>query len=58
VAVVATEPLTRDEIWHNGKPGSMWVFSGGVLRATLPSGQADREPRTKRAPSAAARRAA
>ncbi|HVY38047.1 MAG TPA: class II glutamine amidotransferase [Polyangia bacterium] len=50
VAVVATEPLTRDEIWHQGAPGTMWVFSGGVLRATLPSGsRADREPRVRRA---------
>ena len=49
VAVVATEPLTRDEIWHQGTPGSMWVFSGGLLRATLPSGE-------RRPPAAAARR--
>jgi predicted glutamine amidotransferase len=37
VAVVATEPLTRDEIWHQGQPGSMWVFDQGTLRATLKS---------------------
>src|SRR6266700_3013933 len=37
VAVVATEPLTRDEQWHEGKPGTMWVFDQGMLRATLPS---------------------
>jgi glutamine amidotransferase len=57
VAVIATEPLTRDEIWHNGTPGTMWVFSGGLLRATLPSGQADREPRPRRAPMATSRAA-
>ncbi len=37
VAVVATEPLTRDETWHQGTPGTMWVFDQGKLRATLPS---------------------
>jgi predicted glutamine amidotransferase len=37
VAVVATEPLTRDEAWQSGTPGTLWVFSGGTLRATLPS---------------------
>jgi len=40
VAVVATEPLTRDEVWQQGTPGMMWVFDGGELRATLPSGAA------------------
>ena len=60
VAVVSTEPLTRDEIWHQGAPGTMWVFSGGVLRATLPSGRrADQEPRARRPAGArAAKRAA
>jgi len=59
VAVVATEPLTRDEVWHQGTPGSLWVFSGGVLRATLPSGEADKEPRTRgRAAATGTRRAA
>jgi glutamine amidotransferase len=38
VAVVATVPLTRDEVWTQGTPGSMWVFRGGHLRATLKSG--------------------
>lgn len=37
VAVIATAPLTRDETWTQGVPGSMWVFSAGKLRATLPS---------------------
>ena len=44
VAVVSTEPLTRDEVWHQGTPGSLWVFGRGALRATLPSGTADRNP--------------
>jgi glutamine amidotransferase len=38
VAVVATVPLTRDETWHQGEPGTMWVFRGGQLRATLRKG--------------------
>ncbi len=37
VAVVATVPLTRDEAWVTGVPGTMWVFHKGALRATLPS---------------------
>jgi glutamine amidotransferase len=37
VAVVATEPLTRDEVWQTGTPGTLWVFDQGALRATLPS---------------------
>jgi predicted glutamine amidotransferase len=37
IAVVATEPLTRDEEWHQGTPGSMWIFDQGTLRATLKS---------------------
>ncbi len=35
VAIVATAPLTRDEVWTAGVPGSMWVFRQGALRATL-----------------------
>jgi glutamine amidotransferase len=35
VAVIATTPLTRDEKWTMGKPGELWVFRGGALRATL-----------------------
>jgi glutamine amidotransferase len=35
VAVVATVPLTRDETWTVGKPGEMWVFRRGELRATF-----------------------
>jgi glutamine amidotransferase len=37
VAVVATCPLTSNETWTHGKPGELWVFDGGKLRATLPS---------------------
>lgn len=38
VAIVSTVPLTRDEAWTLGKPGELWVFRHGELRATLPSG--------------------
>jgi predicted glutamine amidotransferase len=37
VAVVATVPLTRDEVWTQGVPGQLWVFRGGTRRATLAS---------------------
>lgn len=37
VAVVATTPLTSNEAWVQGRPGELWVFDGGELRATLPS---------------------
>jgi len=52
VAVVATEPLTRDETWHQGTPGTMWVFDQGKLRATLKSvveAPAKKTPRRVRA---------
>lgn len=35
VAVVSTVPLTTNETWIHGAPGTMWVFDGGKLRATL-----------------------
>jgi len=35
VVIVSTVPLTRDEVWVQGEPGTMWVFDGGRLRATL-----------------------
>jgi predicted glutamine amidotransferase len=35
VAVIATNPLTRDELWNAGAPGTLWVFRDGALRATL-----------------------
>lgn len=38
VAVIATTPLTVDEVWTHGAPATLWVFRRGALRATLPSG--------------------
>jgi glutamine amidotransferase len=35
VAVVATMPLTRDETWTSGEPGTLWVFRKGRLAKTL-----------------------
>lgn len=37
VAVVSTVPLTKNETWTHGEPGTMWVFDQGLLRATLPA---------------------
>ena len=37
VAVVATAPLTTNEVWTQGQSGELWVFDGGALRATLTS---------------------
>jgi glutamine amidotransferase len=37
VAVVATTPLTRDEVWTHGVPGTLWVFHRGKMVATLAS---------------------
>ena len=37
VAVVATMPLTRDEVWTAGVPNNLWVFRGGKLVRTLAS---------------------
>lgn len=37
VAVVATAPLTRDERWEHGEPGTLWVFRRGKLAASLTS---------------------
>ncbi len=31
VVIVATTPLTRDEVWTIGKPGEMWTFDRGAL---------------------------
>lgn len=42
VVIVATAPLTTNETWTQGKPGELWVFDRGSLRATLPSGSPDR----------------
>lgn len=53
VAVIATEPLTRDERWHMGEPATLWVFRHGRVVATLPSG-VPRPPR-RRSPVRASR---
>lgn len=37
VAVVSTVPLTTNETWTHGEPGTMWVFDRGSLLRTLPS---------------------
>jgi predicted glutamine amidotransferase len=37
VAVIATSPLTRDEPWTEGTPGTLWVFRQGELAASLAS---------------------
>lgn len=42
VAVICTAPLTTNETWTHGKPGELWVFDGGQLRATLPSVRSER----------------
>jgi glutamine amidotransferase len=34
VVIVATTPLTRDEVWTIGKPGEMWTFDRGALVST------------------------
>jgi hypothetical protein len=44
VAVVATDPLTRDEGWTMGQPSTLWVFQDGILRATLPSQDPEGRP--------------
>ena len=35
VAIVATTPLTTNEMWTHGQPGDLWVFKAGRLAATL-----------------------
>ena len=45
VAVVATAPLTRDETWVRAETGTLWVFRGGRLRATLASHEASSSSR-------------
>ena len=37
VAVIATMPLTRDEVWTAGEPNTLWQFRGGKLVRTLAS---------------------
>ncbi|MFT3927480.1 MAG: class II glutamine amidotransferase [Myxococcales bacterium] len=41
MAVVATEPLTRDEPWEKAAPGTLWVLGKGEVLATFrPAGKA------------------
>jgi glutamine amidotransferase len=35
LAVVATQPLTRDEAWVRASPGTLWVFRDGELVETF-----------------------
>jgi len=35
VAVVSTVPLTTNETWTHGEPGTMWVFDRGKVVSTL-----------------------
>jgi predicted glutamine amidotransferase len=44
VVIVATEPLTRGEIWTEGAPGTLWVFRDGRLQAALKSCDPDGRP--------------
>jgi predicted glutamine amidotransferase len=44
VAVIATEPLTRDETWTVGTPGTLWVFRQGQLMATIASHDPEGRP--------------
>jgi predicted glutamine amidotransferase len=37
VAIVSTVPLTNNEAWCHGVPGTLWVFDRGRLQATLQS---------------------
>jgi predicted glutamine amidotransferase len=36
MAVIATEPLTRDETWEKGQPGALWVFRAGERVLSFP----------------------
>lgn len=38
VAVLSTVPLTDNEAWTHGEPGTLWVFHRGRLEATLSAG--------------------
>ncbi len=39
VAVIATTPLTVDEVWTHGEPATLWVFRKGRCEVTLRSGR-------------------
>ncbi len=45
MAVIATEPLTRDEAWLKGTPGTLWVFRAGELLASFGGAPAAAAPR-------------
>ncbi len=51
MAVIATEPLTRDEHWHRATPGTLWVFSAGELLATFAGEAAVQEDAVRAAPA-------
>jgi predicted glutamine amidotransferase len=36
LAVIATEPLTRDETWEKATPGTLWVFRAGERLLSFP----------------------
>ncbi|WP_437592407.1 class II glutamine amidotransferase [Sorangium sp. So ce1000] len=58
MAVVATEPLTRDELWLKATPGTLWVFRAGELLATFPQaseGSGPEESGSSALPGAAGR---
>lgn len=44
MAVIATEPLTRDETWNKATPGTLWVFRAGELICTYPGTQPVQAP--------------
>jgi glutamine amidotransferase len=39
MAVIATEPLTRDEKWEKGVPGGLWVFRAGERLLSFPGNE-------------------
>ena len=39
VAIIATVPLTTDEEWTLARPGELWVFEKGAVKATLQTRQ-------------------
>lgn len=49
MAVVATEPLTRDEPWEKAVPGMLWVMGRGEVLATFrpPNAEAEQPSRAE-----------
>jgi predicted glutamine amidotransferase len=47
VAVIATTPLTVDEVWTHGEPATLWVFHKGRCALTLRSGRPIARPAPK-----------